>query len=101
MTKYTAPDIVDVIASIRDSFVGSEHVYKNGSCWWFARILKTIYPNGLIYENHSHAVFFLDGKYYDIEGELHPDKHTGIEPVAGMSRTEKFDMFNFVKRIRA
>jgi hypothetical protein len=94
------PDINEVILAIRDSFVGAEYVYKNGSCWYFANILKTIYPKGKIMESHDHAVFVLDGKYYDIEGEIHPEKYNATNSVDRLSRTNKFDLISFIRQMR-
>ena len=54
---------------LRDSFIGAEHVYMNGSCFYLAKILRAMYGGDLM-ENHSHVYLLLNGKYYDIRGEV-------------------------------
>lgn len=89
-----------VIQAIRDSFIGSEHVYKNGSCWHFANILKTIFPEGEIWENFEHCIFHFEGKFYDIEGEVNPRKWSGLEKTNKLPLTEKFDMVEMIKELK-
>ena len=64
----TSLKVLSVIARIRDSFVGASHVYTNGSCIKFAMILQEIFPDGSIFYDSNHAIFELDGEYYDING---------------------------------
>jgi len=72
MKNYTPP-IDLVIRRIRESFVGAEEVYTSGSCGRFAVILKTIYPEGVIYWDYGHVIFYYQGKYYDITGQYKGD----------------------------
>ena len=88
-------DILKVIQSIRDSFIGAEHVYKNGSCWYFANILRTIFPEGEIYENIEHAVFKYKGKFYDIGGEVSPQ--TRWEKAEEPTLHGKFDLIYLLR----
>jgi hypothetical protein len=48
-------------------------VYTQGSCFRFALILKTVYPDGDIHWNQDHATFCLDGHFYDITGDVAPE----------------------------
>ena len=63
-------EILKVIERIRDSFDGSVEVYTQGSCIKFAMILKEIFPQGNILYNSDHAIFLLEGRCYDITGEV-------------------------------
>lgn len=64
--------ILDFIRCIRESFEGSEYVYQNGSCYWFAKILQSVYPEGELWEfTHDHVIFKLEERYYDIRGEVY------------------------------
>lgn len=63
--------IENFIREVRDSFIGAEHVYMNGSCFYFARLLRSVY-GGKIVENVEHCYLLLRGKYYDIRGEVTP-----------------------------
>jgi len=58
------------IAKIRDSFVGSQQVYTNGSCYHFYLILKEVFPQAKCWYDMSHIVTEIDGKFYDITGEI-------------------------------
>ena len=61
------------IAAIRDSFIGSQHVYTEGSCYHFYLILKQVFPDAEPYFDEDHIVTKIDGKYYDITGEVRGD----------------------------
>ena len=68
---YKRPSILEFIRTIRESFEGSEYVYRNGSCYYFAKILQAIYPEGELWEfPQQHVLFKLDEKFYDIRGEV-------------------------------
>ena len=60
--------ILKTIELIRESFTDSVEVYMNGSCVKFAMILKHLYPQGEIYYDMDHAIFYYNGNYYDING---------------------------------
>jgi hypothetical protein len=51
-----------------------ERVYKNGNCYMFAKTLQFIFPQAEIYSVDcswfSHVVAKIDGKLYDITGEV-------------------------------
>lgn len=96
------PKIIAVIRTIRDSFIGAEHVYTHGSCYEFARILKTIFPEGEIYENHHHAVFKYNHRFYDISGDVYAqdsphDGHYTYQPAHPLSKHQKFNMIELYK----
>lgn len=61
------------IAKVRDSFVGSQDVYTNGSCYHFYLILKEVFPDAECYYDEDHVVTKIDDKFYDITGEIRGD----------------------------
>lgn len=63
-------NIENFISKIRDSFVGSQHVYTNGSCYHFYLILKEVFPKAEAWYDGEHVVTKIDGKFYDITGEV-------------------------------
>ena len=63
-------NIEEFIATIRDSFIGSQQVYTNGSCYHFYLILKKVFPNAVCWYDESHIVTEINGKFYDITGEV-------------------------------
>ncbi len=61
----------EFIALIRESFVGAEYVYTNGSCLKFHQILKAVFPSAEAYYSDprcDHVVTKIDGHFYDITG---------------------------------
>ena len=70
--------ILTVIQSIRESFVGSVTVYTQGSCWYFYNILKQVFDNYNVepYQDLGfHVVAKIEGKCYDINGEVRRECH--------------------------
>lgn len=62
----------ELIDAIRCSFIGSEDVYTKGSCYQLYLILKTVFPQAKqwVIDSPLHVVTEIDGKFYDIHGEL-------------------------------
>ena len=58
------------IATIRDSFIGSQQVYTEGSCYHFYLILKEVFPQAICWYDLDHIITEIDGKFYDITGEI-------------------------------
>lgn len=58
------------ISTIRDSFIGSQQVYTEGSCYHFYLILKNVFPIAEAYYDLDHIITKIDDKYYDITGEI-------------------------------
>lgn len=58
------------ISTIRDSFIGSQQVYTEGSCYHFYLILKQVFPDAIAYYDGDHVITKIDGKFYDITGEV-------------------------------
>ena len=71
--------ILRTISTIRDSFIGSQQVYTEGSCYHFYLILKCIYPDAKAYDSVGHILTKIDNKYYDITGEVIPDMDSVVE----------------------
>ena len=67
-SKTVKPE--ELIKSIRQSFIGSEQVYTQGSCIMFYRILKTVYPDAKPYwsQQGKHMITRIGNLYYDITG---------------------------------
>lgn len=58
------------IARVRDSFIGSQQVYTEGSCYHFYLILKEVFPSAKPYYDMDHVVTKINGRFYDITGEV-------------------------------
>jgi hypothetical protein len=63
-------DVEKFIATIRDSFIGSQQVYTEGSCYHFYLILKEAFPQSECWYDLDHVLTKIDGKFYDITGEV-------------------------------
>ena len=63
-------NVEKVISAIRDSFIGSQQVYTEGSCYHFYLILKSIFPEAEAWYNSYHVITKIGDKFYDITGEV-------------------------------
>lgn len=72
---------LDLIKAIRESFIGAEQVYTQGSCFWFFKILKVVFPEAEPYwsETNKHLISKIGKKFYDITGEVFPDKTYSLD----------------------
>lgn len=61
------------IARIRDSFIGSQQVYTEGSCYHFYLILKEVFPDAEPWYDEDHVVTKIGDHFYDITGEVRQD----------------------------
>lgn len=59
---------IKVIQLIRESFIGSEKVYTQGSCYQLYLILKYIFPEAEAHYNCDHVITKIKNVYYDING---------------------------------
>lgn len=84
--------VLGVISRIRDSFVGASYVYTNGSCIKFAMILQEIFPEGSIFYDSNHAIFELEGEYYDING--YARKTSSHIPIEDYGTLKCYDLMN-------
>ena len=68
MNKYTNEQILDFIRQFQEP--DTIKVFSNGMCYWFAEILKTRFPGGIILYNDTvnHYSYYYDGIQYDIKG---------------------------------
>lgn len=64
---------IKIITTIRNSFIGSTHIYTHGSCYHFYLILLEIFPDAVSYNNDNHVITRIGNKYYDITGEIEND----------------------------
>lgn len=61
------------IQVIRDSFIGSQQVYTEGSCYHFYKILKQVFPEAECWYNQDHIITKIDDEFYDITGKISVD----------------------------
>ena len=62
--------ILNLITFIRESHTEMTNIYLKGSCLNFFCILHSIYPEAIAWFNINHIITEIDGKYYDITGEV-------------------------------
>lgn len=95
---YTSPSVEEFISTIRDSFIGSQQVYTEGSCYHFYLILKKVFPNAEPFYDEDHIVTKIDDKYYDITGEIRrPDRGTLFERVPSYSLKAPYNIYKPIK----
>lgn len=71
-------NILNLIKTVRESFIGAETVYTRGSCYQFFKILKSVFPEAEAYYNQSHVITKIGGSFYDITGEVEKDNHNNM-----------------------
>ena len=62
--------ILNLICLIRESHSTMIKIFTEGSCFNFYLILRKIYPESIPYYNINHVITKIDGRYYDITGEI-------------------------------
>lgn len=72
-------EIIEFIRLIRDSFIGSDIVYTQGSCYKFFKILKSRFPESKAYYDSEHVITKIGGKFYDITGEVKKGRHLLVD----------------------
>lgn len=67
--------ILEFLKELKYSYYLNAKIYTEGSCFRLYRILKAIYPQANPYYSHieGHWITEIDGKYYDINGEINKD----------------------------
>ena len=68
-------NILEFIATIRDSFEGSVEVYTQGSCYKFYLILKEVFPEAIAYYDVNHVITKIGDEFYDITGIVKCENH--------------------------
>jgi hypothetical protein len=87
-----------LIQTIRDSFIGSQQVYTEGSCYHLYLILKTVFPDALPYYDGYHVVTKIGDKYYDITGEVGKDSSMSLLETAPQYQLKApFNIYNIKK----
>ena len=100
----------ELIKAIRQSFIGAEQVYTQGSCNMFHYILKAAYPSAKPYWSHKakHMITKIGNSFYDINGKVKgtPDYKPDVEEWGGLpiavafpQRTERRVRFTTPRKI--
>ena len=81
--------ILKLINAIRNSNENANYIYKNGECYNFALILRSMFDGEIYYSRvEGHVWYKHNDKFYDIDGlclkppkDLYPLEHkTGHRP---------------------
>lgn len=67
--------VLQFIRLIRESHKEMVNIYTKGSCLDFFFILRNVFPSARAYYNSNHIITRIDGRYYDITGQVEPDRH--------------------------
>lgn len=67
--------MIQFLKELKYSYYLNAKIYTEGSCFRLYKIIKTIYPQANPYYSHieGHWITEIDGKYYDINGEINKD----------------------------
>lgn len=89
--------VLKFISTIRNSFIGADYVYTNGSCFQFYRILKCVFPQAIAYYNGDHIVSMIDGRMYDVNGEI--ECSSSFLPLSDYHNEEQFKNLKYEIKI--
>lgn len=92
------------IETIRNSFNGSVDVYTKGSCYQFYLILKEVFPQAIAWDDQNHIITEINGKYYDITGEVERTNHLPFDYEWNLGKgliETTFDIYEFAKQKRS
>ena len=98
MTKKEI-EIEKFIQTIRDSFIGSQQVYTEGSCYLFYLILKQVFPEAIAYYDADHVITKIGDKFYDITGEI--KMNTGMreyKELPSYSLKAPYNIYKYINR---
>jgi len=71
--------VLKLIEEISNSNPIMYDIFLRGSCCNLYFILKTVFPKAKAYFNIEHIITKIDGKYYDITGEVSSEGYIPIE----------------------
>lgn len=75
-------EVLDFIALIRNSAPDLQaKIFSEGACYQFYLILKAMYPQAVPYHDMNHVITMIDGRFYDITGEVKRGNHELMEEV--------------------
>lgn len=81
--------ITTLLSELRNSNPIIQDIFLNGSCCNLYFILKAVYPSAEAYYNHEHVITKIDGKFYDITGEVSSKGYSPIGDVFTMYKTDQ------------
>jgi len=85
-------EILELIGELRGSHTEMEHIFLNGRCFNLYLLLRRIYPQSIPWYNSDHIITEIDGKYYDITGQVsnkNYQKLTDVHKGKSLSRVVK------------
>lgn len=67
--------MIEFLKELKYSYHLNEKIYTEGSCFRLYKILSKIYPEAkpLYSDKDGHWITEIDGKLYDINGEINPE----------------------------
>lgn len=67
--------VIHFISTVRDSHPTMVSIFTHGSCLYFYRILKSVFPQAEAYYDMDHVITKIGDRYYDITGEVKKKNH--------------------------
>lgn len=93
---------INFINTLRESDTYIPYIYLHGGCYQFYKVLKLLYPRKAVaykvkttqLSDYDHILTKIDGKYYDITGEVQSDTYFGLERATRQEK-EVFKTWSF------
>ncbi|MCE7039200.1 hypothetical protein [Dyadobacter sp. CY312] len=78
--------ILRLIAEIRGSHSEMKNIFLFGSCLNLFKILRTVFPEAKAWFDLNHVITEIDGRFYDITGQVQKKNHIEITQIFGSKR---------------
>ncbi len=71
--------VMRLITAIRESRDDNQLAYTSGGCYQFYLILASVFPEATAWYDSDHVITRIEGRFYDVTGEITPGRHIPIE----------------------
>lgn len=70
MTAPTHTRVMAFLGILRGAHPDMIYIYTHGSCYRLHRLLRLVFPGAVPFHSLDHVVTLIDGRFYDITGEI-------------------------------
>lgn len=78
--------IFRLITEIRESHSEMTNIFTLGSCFNMFKILRVLYPESVAWNDLNHIITEIDGRFYDITGEVKRLRHVPMAKIYSKRR---------------
>lgn len=71
--------VMHVLSELRTAVPGAVPLFTQGGCHRLYLILRAIWPEAEAWYDSDHVITRIGGRFYDITGEVTPDRHQPMD----------------------